>query len=122
MLRWMAGLGFAFLFGALQFVAAQPPSQPKTCSLRVQITDEDGGAIRAFVLIHSDRRVKVDQQVPVDAKGALKTTLHPGLYDLFVASAGFVPSAQIVDLRSCKPQSLNLMMIFDAEHAEGDKF
>ena len=122
MLRWMAGLSFSFLFGTLPLVAAQPSAQPQTCSLHLQITDEDGGAIRAFVLIHSDRSLKINQQVPVDANGKLKAALRPGIYDLFVAAAGFVPIAQIHDLRSCKPQSLNIMMTFDAEHAPGDKF
>jgi uncharacterized membrane protein len=120
MLRWMAGLGFAFLAGTFPLAATQPASEPASCPLHVQITDEDGTALpKAFVFIHNERGT--NQQATPDRTGQVKASLRPGLYDLFVAAPGFVPTAQIVDLRSCKPQNLNLMMALDAEHTEGDK-
>ena len=118
MLRWMAGLSFAFLFGTLS-LAAQPAAASQPCSLHVHITDEDGTALpKAFVYVHNERGI--NQQATPDHTGRVKTSLRPGLYDLFVAAPGFAPQAQIVDLRSCKPQSLNLMLTLDTEHGEGD--
>jgi uncharacterized membrane protein len=120
MLRWMAALGIAVLAGTFPLVATQPASEPASCPLHVQITDEDGTALpKAFVFIHNERGT--NQQATPDRTGQVKASLRPGLYDLFVAAPGFVPTAQIVDLRSCKPQNLNLMMALDAEHTEGDK-
>ena len=120
MLRQMAGLGFAFLMWTFPLDGAQPASTPASCPLHVQVTDEDGTALpKAFVFIHNERGT--NQQAAPDRTGLIKASLRPGLYDLFVAAPGFVPTAQIVDLRTCKPQSLNLMMILDADHTEGDK-
>jgi hypothetical protein len=121
MLRRVAAVSFAFLFGTIPLAAAQPASRPSACSLHLKITDEDGTALpKAFVYVHNDRGT--NQQANPDRTGQVKTSLRPGLYDLFVAAPGFTPMAQIVDLRSCKPQSLNLMMTFDAEHAGGAAF
>ena len=118
MQRWVAGLSFAILSGTFS-VAAQPASHPQGCSLRVQVTDEDGTALpKAFVYVHNERGT--NQQATPDRTGQVKTNLRPGLYDLFVAAPGFTPVAQIVDLRSCKPQSLNLMLTLDPDHGEGD--
>ncbi len=119
MLRWMAGLSFAFLFGTFS-PAAQPPAASQPCSLHVQITDEDGKALpKAFVYVHNERGT--NQQATPDHTGRVKTGLRPGLYDVFVAAPGFTPQAQIVDLRSCKPQSLNLMLTLDTEHTENNQ-
>lgn len=119
MLRWMAGLSFAFHLGSFS-LAAQPAATSQACPLRVQITDEDGAALpKAFVYVHNERGT--NQQASLDHTGQVKASLRPGLYDLFVAAPGFTPQAQIVDLRTCKPQSLNLMLTLDTEHGEGDK-
>jgi len=108
------------LFGP-PLVAAQSAPAP-TCSLNAQITDEDGGAItRAFVLIHSDYGTKFNQQVNLDPSGKFKIALRRGLYSLFVSSPGFVPVAEIVDFRSCKPLNLNLMLTIDPDHPETDE-
>jgi hypothetical protein len=40
------------------------------------------------------------------------------MYDLFVSASGFVPQAQLLDVRSCKPRDINLMLTIDAEHSE----
>jgi hypothetical protein len=115
----MAAVSFAFLFSTFSLVAAQPASKPPVCSLHIQITDEDGTALpKAFVYVHNERGT--NQQAALDRTGKVKASLRPGLYDLFVAAPGFTPVAQIVDLRSCKPQSLNLMMTLDTEHSGGD--
>ncbi len=113
----------SLLAAAVVRAGAQPVAEAHTCALRVQITDEDGGLInKAFVLIHTDRGAKVSRQVVLDQAGKLKINLFPDLYDLFVSSAGFVPVAQILDLRSCKPLNINLMMTIDSEHMEKDQF
>ena len=54
----------------------EPQQAPKvrTCSLHVQVTDEDGGMVdRAFVLIHSDTGVKLSQQLVLDQTGQTKS-------------------------------------------------
>jgi hypothetical protein len=109
------------LFGTPLVAAAQSAPAP-TCALHAQVTDEDGGPItRVFILIHSDYGTKLNQQVNLDPTGRLKISLRRGLYSLFVSSPGFVPIAQIVDLRSCKPLNLNLMMLIDSDHMEIDE-
>ena len=111
---------FPSLFGTLLASAAQPPPAP-SCPLHAQITDEDGGAItRAFILIHSDYGTKLNQQVNLDPAGKFKIALRRGVYSLFVSSPGFAPLAEIVDLRSCKPLNLNLMMTIDPDRPETD--
>ena len=117
-----AGVLIFTLWLGVSAASAAQPADTKTCPLHVQITDEDGGVIsHAFVLLHGDRSVKLTEQVPLDAKGAAKVNLRAGLYDLFVSSPGFLPVAQIVDLRSCKPVSVNLMLLVDSEHVESDQ-
>jgi hypothetical protein len=109
------------LFGT-PLVAAAQPAPTQTCSLHAQITDEDGGIIkRAFVLIHSDYGTKLNQQVNLDSDGKFKIALRRGLYSLFVSSPGFVPLAEIVDLRSCKPSNLNLMMTIEPDRPQTDE-
>ena len=106
----------AALLGISACAIAQPAPQRPACSLHVQITDEDGAPIeKAFVLIHNESGAKSDQQMAPDRRGKFKTNLHSGIYALFVSSAGFMPVAQVVDLRSCKPLEINLMLTIDAE-------
>ena len=101
---------------------AQPQPKPSGCPVHLAVTDEDGKALpKAFVLVHGEHGS--NQQFTPDKNGQVKTTLHAGMYDLFVSAMGFVPQAQIVDLRSCKPADLNLMLTLDSEHSgsEGSK-
>jgi hypothetical protein len=108
------------LLGTPLVAAAQSTPAP-TCALHGQITDEDGGAIaRAFVFIHSDYGAKLNQQVNLDPEGKFKVSLRRGLYSLFVSSPGFVPVAETLDFRSCKPLNLNLMLTIDPDHTEAD--
>lgn len=114
---WMA-------IGLLWFripAGAQPKPQPKSpgCSVHLAITDEDGKALpKAFVLVHGEHGI--NQQFTPDKDGHVKTTLHAGMYDLFVSAMGFNPQAQILDLRTCKPVNLNLMLTIDSEHSDND--
>jgi hypothetical protein len=55
-----------------------------------------------------------------DKTGQVKTNLHAGMYDLFISASGFVPQAQILDLRSCKPVNINLMLTIDSEHSDSE--
>ena len=122
MYRSIAASFFVCLCVLTQNAGAQQAPKVRTCSLHVQVTDEDGGMVdRAFVLIHSDTGVKLSQQLVLDQTGQTKIALRPQLYDLFVSSAGFAPVAQIVDLRSCKPLDINLMLVLDSEHGETSK-
>ena len=111
-------LGLCLSGGACLLAIAQPPANhPAGCSLHLHITDEDGTALpKAFVLVHGEHGS--NQQFTPDKTGTVKTSLHSGMYDLFVSASGFNPQAQIVDLRSCKPAELNLMLTLDTEHSE----
>ena len=121
MLRRTPLLLFLSLFGMHLVSAAQSPPPP-SCTLHAQITDEDGGSItHAFVLIHSDYGTKFNQQVNLDSSGNFKIALRRGVYSLFVSSPGFAPLAEIVDLRSCKPLNLNLMMTINPDRPETDE-
>jgi len=98
---------------------AQPQPRPSGCSVHLAITDEDGKALpKAFVLLHGEHGS--NQQLTPDKTGTVKASIHSGMYDLFVSASGFNPQAQIVDLRSCKPVELNLMLTLDSEHSESD--
>ena len=87
----------------------------------MQITDEDGKALpKTFVFLHNERGT--NQQVTPDRDGLAKINLRAGMYDLFVSATGFVPQAQIVDLRTCKPLDLNITLAIDSDHAEENGF
>ena len=97
-------------------VAAGGQAPPGRCALHVHITDEDGKDLpKAFALIHGEHGS--NQQLTPDRTGQVKISLHSGLYDLFVSAMGFVPQAQIVDLRTCKPVDVNVMLTIDSEHS-----
>lgn len=99
--------------------AAQVQPKNSGCSFHVEITDEDGKALpKAFVLIHGEHGS--NQEFTPDKDGNVKTSLHSGMYDLFVSAMGFVPQAQILDLRTCKPVDLNITLAIDSEHSEND--
>jgi uncharacterized membrane protein len=105
------------LFGFTASAQAQPPAKGTACPLHLQVTDEDGTALpKAFVFVHGEHGT--NQQFTPDKAGSVKANLHSGLYDLFVSASGFNPQAQILDLRSCKPVDLNLMLTLDSEHTE----
>ncbi len=113
-------IGVSNLLLAVSLAAgAQAPVKPATCALHVHITDEDGKSLpKAFVLVHGEHGV--NQQFTPDKNGQVKANLHAGMYDLFVSAMGFNPQAQIVDLRSCKPVELNMMLTIDSEHSDND--
>ena len=99
--------------------AGQSPAHRSGCSLHLEITDEDGKALpKAFVMVHGEHGS--NQPLTPDKTGQVRTNLHAGMYDLFVSASGFAPQAQIVDLRSCKPVDVNLMLTIDSEHSGGD--
>lgn len=117
-----ASLGAAVCGVCLCVGAQAPPPRHAACSLHAKITDEDGGPIRAFVLLRSKRGVAANQALPVDRNAELNTRLAAGFYDLFVSAPGFQPLAQVVDLRSCQPLSLNLTLFFNPdEHTDASK-
>ncbi|HWG22003.1 MAG TPA: carboxypeptidase-like regulatory domain-containing protein [Terracidiphilus sp.] len=95
------------------------PAAPDNCVVHGRVADPLGAAIsRAFFLVHSDGWATVDQQVKLSDNGEFDLRLKPGLYDLFIASPGFVPQARIIDTRACKPITLKLKMLVDMEHLE----
>ena len=113
-------VGLILLGTSAAGIAQQKPQpKPSGCALHVAITDEDGKALpKAFVLVHGEHGI--NQQFTPDKDGNVKTNLHAGMYDLFVSAMGFVPQAQIVDLRTCKPVDLNLMLTLDSDHSDNE--
>lgn len=106
------------LLALCTFAGAQSKAS-SPCALHVHITDEDGKDLpKAFVLVHGEHGS--NQQFTPDKTGQVKTSMHAGMYDLFVSAMGFVPQAQIVDLRACKPVDVNLMLTIDSEHSDHD--
>ena len=104
---------------AMPGLAAQAQAKNSGCSVHVEITDEDGKALpKAFVMVHGEHGS--NQQFTPDKDGNVKTSLHSGMYDLFVSAMGFVPQAQILDLRTCKPVDLNITLAIDSEHSDND--
>ncbi len=121
MLRLLAVLTAASLLWVCAPAGAQSTPNRPGCSLNVQITDEDGTALpKAYVLIHGEHGM--NQPVALDRNGKSKIKLHYGLYNLFVSAMGFVPQARIVDLRTCKPLDVNLMLTIDSEHSQDEGF
>jgi hypothetical protein len=117
MLRIICVLMAASVSALIASAGAQPAPRPSGCSLHVHITDEDGADLpKAFLFIHSEHGA--NQEPVLDRTGQVKISLHAGMYDLFVSAAGFQPQAHMVDLRSCKPAEVNLMLTIDAEHTE----
>jgi len=112
------GISIAVSLSAISLIAAaQPAAKSTPCPVHMQVTDEDGKALpEAFVLVHGEHGS--NQQLAPDKTGQVKTRLHAGMYDLFVSASGFVPQAQLVDLRSCKPIDVNLMLTIDSEHSD----
>jgi hypothetical protein len=107
------------LAGGQAPTSGQPPAHRYGCFLHLEITDEDGKALpKAFVLVHGEHGS--NQQLTPDKTGQVKINLHAGMYDLFVSASGFVPQAQIADLRSCKQVDVNLMLTIDSEHSDGE--
>ena len=112
-------LAMASLLALWVPAGAQPQPKNPGCPVHLAITDEDGKALpKAFVMVHGEHGS--NQQFTPDTNGQVKTNLHAGMYDLFVSAMGFVPQAQIVDLRTCKPLDLNLTLAIDSEHTEND--
>ena len=101
------------------FAQSPGPASTPACSFHGRISDTLGAAIdRAFVLLYSDRREKISQQINLNDNGEFTVPLEPGLYDFFIASPGFLPVAKVIDLRACKPFELKLKMQVDKEHLE----
>ena len=110
----------AAMAGSLS-MRAETPSPRHACILQAKITDEDGGAIRAFAFLRTKRPPVTNRTAPVDADGRFKLSLAPGFYDLFVSAPGFQPLAQTIDLHSCQPLDLNLTLFFNPdEHRDSD--
>ena len=97
---------------------AQAPTTDKTCNVHGRIADPPGAATnRAFVLVHSSAW-STTQQVTLTDNAEFSLELKPGLYALFADAVGFVPIAKIIDMRSCKPVTLNIKMQVDLAHMD----
>jgi Carboxypeptidase regulatory-like domain len=116
-MKYLLSIILALLLSSALY--AQTSVEPKTCAFTGRIADPLGAAIaRAYILVHSDRWLRVNHVIAVNENGEFRAQLGPGLYDFFVGSPGFMPFAREIDLRSCKPVTLNVKMKVDIEHLE----
>jgi hypothetical protein len=71
----------------------------------------------AFVYVHGGPR-KADSVPPVDGLGRFQVSLAPGLYDVFVASPGFLPTCVVVSIESGKTTKYEPRLGADNEHLQ----
>lgn len=57
----------------------------------------------AFVYVHgSYKKALFDAAVPITAAGRFRVSLGPGVYDVFVAAAGFAPTCTSISIQAGK--------------------
>ena len=73
----------------------------------------------AFVYIHGPyKKARIDTSMPIDNAGQFRISLTPGLYDVFVAAAGFAPTCAVVSIRSGEVTHFEPRLGPDLEHSE----
>lgn len=109
-------LGFP---SATKLPAQLPPQDRSAGTVVGTVADkaENAPIGRAFVYIHGDRW-HGDLQPAVDADGHFKANLAPGLYDIFVASGGFLPTCAVLSVESGKQTTYDVRLGPDNEHLQ----
>ena len=72
---------------------------------------------RAFVYVR-DPRGKSDTLANLDADGGFSVMLPPGLYDIFVSEASFLPTCQRVEVIDGQKTRVSIHLQTDEEHLE----
>jgi hypothetical protein len=73
----------------------------------------------AFVYIHGPyKKARIDTPISIDNAGQFRISLTPGLYDVFVAAAGFAPTCTVVSIRSGEVTRFDPRLGPDLEHSE----
>ena len=80
---------------------------------------ENGPIPYAFVYIHGAyKKARIDSSIPIDNAGQFRISLAPGLYDVFVAAAGFAPTCTVISIRSGEVIRFEPRLGPDLEHSE----
>jgi len=106
------------LFGCLSVLSQANRTGPDGRLQGVVADVAENAPIRyAFVLVHSGSR-KEDTTAKVDENGRYELRLRPGLYDVFVAAEGFVPSCKKVEIVAGSTTTYKARLKPDAEHLQ----
>jgi len=106
------------------------PTQPQLSPLTITVSDEVGAVIpKVLVTIRSETSAEQASKPPLlelrtDSQGQAKAGLPSGFYDVFVALAGFAPSAHKVRITEGQPTALSFALELDEAWAKehGDEF
>src|SRR5215470_1271212 len=106
------------------------PTQPQLSPLTITVSDEVGAVIpKALITIRSETSAEQTSKPPLlelrtDSQGQAKAGLPSGFYDVFVALAGFAPSARKVRITEGHGASLSFALELDVAWAKehGEEF
>ena len=106
------------------------PSQPQLSGLTITVSDEVGAVIpKALITIRSETTAEQTSKPPLlelrtDSQGQAKAGLPSGFYDIFIALAGFAPSARKVRITEGQPAAVSFALELDDVWAKehGDEF
>lgn len=90
-----------------------------TGKLSVDVADaaENAPITDAFVLAHSGYGKK-DGTAKLTQNRRFEISLEPGIYDVFVAAAGFAPTCKTVEISLGKTTVLKTRLLPDQEHLQ----
>ena len=90
-----------------------------TGKLSVDVADaaENAPITDAFVLAHSGYGKK-DGTAKLTENRRFEISLEPGIYDVFVAAAGFAPTCKTVEISIGKTTVLKTSLLPDQEHLQ----
>jgi len=118
--------------GCVSAATPQTPAQgqPQLSPLTVTVSDEVGAVIpKALVTVRSETSAEQTSKPPLlelrtDSQGQARAGLPSGFYDVFVALAGFAPSAHKVRVSEGQPAALSFALELDEAWAKehGDEF
>ena len=99
------------VFLAAAFIVARPVSaQQDRGELRIEVRDPQGAALVAQgELVSVGNQFRLNFQVAEDGRYVAKS-LAFGIYRVSVTHGGFVPSTQLVEIRSMLPQQLSVTL------------
>jgi hypothetical protein len=72
---------------------------------------------RAFVYVHSESGWGGDKIPRLDEKGKFEISLPGGLYDVFVAAGGFIPTCKVIEVGGGTTTEFNPKLHYDFEHS-----
>src|ERR1700736_3235048 len=98
------------LFGALCIFVLPSAAQQDRGELRIEVRDPQGAALVAQgELVSVGNQLRLNFQVGEDGRDVVRS-LAFGIYRVSVTHTGFVPSTQLVEVRSIVPQQLSVTL------------